>query len=524
MATLNFKGKTFVQNHHLAVKYHQLVPKKDKSLTDKVSLNDNLILHGDNLKVLKALLPTYAGKVKCIYIDPPYNTGNRDFIFNDHYIDKEDAYRHSKWLSFMEKRLKLAKSLLKETGLIFISIDDNEVAQLKMLMDSTDLFGEKNFIAKLVWRKKYGGGKGARFFVDLHEYILCYAKNINNLEKFTIRRSEKKKEIFNLVDEYVTKRGKYYIRPLKSGLAYRKNLIYPIKCPDGFEIKTQWICSKKTFEKLLKEGRIVLKKLKSGKYNVYKKFYERDFKGEILPDSIIYALAYNQNGKEEIKDIFNVTEGREVPFENAKPSKLIKFLIAVISNNKNAVVLDFMAGSGTTGHSILQFNSEDNGSRQFILCTNNENNICTDICYPRIQKVIRGYKNLKGKKVEGLGGNLKYFKSDFVDAEPTDKNKTKLTQQTTEMLCVKEGTFEKVLEQTDFKIFKNNDHYTGIIFDQLAIPKFKKAIKKIKGKFSIYVFSLSDETFNEEFEDIKQKVKLSPIPEAILRVYRRIFK
>jgi len=161
----------------------------------------------------------------------------------------------------------------------------------------------------------------------------------------------------------------------------------------------------------------------------------------------------------------------------------------------------------------------------FILCTNNENNICTDVCYPRIKKVIKGYKNLKSEKVEGLGGNLKYFKTDFVDYnEPTDRNKIKLTKQATEMLCVKEGTFEKVVDNEKFKIFKNSNHCTGIIWDQTAIPAFKKAIEDIKGKFSVYVFSLGDETFDDEFKDVKQKVQLSPIPEAILRVYRRIFK
>jgi len=187
-------------------------------------------------------------------------------------------------------------------------------------------------------------------------------------------------------------------------------------------------------------------------------------------------------------------------------------------------VLDFMAGSGTTGQAVLEMNKEDGGNRQFILCTNNENSICTDVCYPRIEKVIKGFKDLKGEEVEGLGGNLKYFKTDFVEAEPTDKNKKKLTEQTTEILCIKEGTFEQVLDKRNFKIFKNNSHYTGIIFDQLSISEFKKAIKDIKGKFSIYIFSLGDDTFDEEFEDIKQKVKLSPIPEAILRVYRRIFR
>jgi adenine-specific DNA-methyltransferase len=147
------------------------------------------------------------------------------------------------------------------------------------------------------------------------------------------------------------------------------------------------------------------------------------------------------------------------------------------------------------------------------------------VTFQRIEKVIEGYKNLKGEKVVGLGGNLKYFKTDFVDyKESTDRNKIKLTKEAIEMLCIKEGTFESVLDNEDFKIFKNHDHYAGIIFDQLAIEDFKKAIKGIKNKISVYIFSLGDDSFEDEFEDIKQKVKLSPIPEAILKVYRRIYK
>jgi adenine-specific DNA-methyltransferase len=201
--------------------------------------------------------------------------------------------------------------------------------------------------------------------------------------------------------------------------------------------------------------------------------------------------------------------GKKV-FETIKPVELIKRIIR-LSSPKDGIILDFMAGSGTTGHAVLELNKEDDGNRQFILCTNNENNICTDVCYPRIKKVIEGYKNLKGEKIEGLGSNLKYFKTDFVDYdEPTDRNKIKLTEQATEMLCVKEGTFEKVLDQKNFKVFKNANHCTGIIFDQAAIPAFKKAIEGINGKFSVYVFSLGDETFDEEFADQNKKSNYLP--------------
>jgi adenine-specific DNA-methyltransferase len=496
---------------------------KNKEILTDQSNPINLLIEGDNYHALSVLNYTHAKKVDVIYIDPPYNTGNKDFIFNDHYVDKEDTYRHSKWLSFMEKRLKLAKNLLKDDGVIFISIDDNEVAQLKLLCD--EIFGENNFIAKVVWRKKYGGGKGARFFVDLHEYVLCYTRNISKINGFSIARSEKKKEIFNLKDDYFEERGKYYIRPLKSGLAYRKNLIYPIKCPNGTEITTQWICGKDTFEQLLKQGRIIFKKLKNGKYNVYKKFYEKDQLGKILPESIIYDLAYNQNGKEEIKDIFRIKEGREVVFENAKPTKLIKYLITLVPHNTNAIVLDFFVGSGTTGHAVLELNKEDNGNRRFILCTNNENKICTDVCYPRIKKVIKGYKNLKGKKVDGLGGNLKYYKTSFVPkSRVSDDTKYNLVQRSTEMICIKEDTFEKVIDKKYIKIFKNTNQYTAILFHLDYFNEFKKELRGLDKQIHIYVFSLTSDTYDEDFKDLKQKYDLCPIPESILEVYKRVFE
>ena len=185
MATLNFKGKAFVQNHHLLVKYHQLVPRKEKSLTDKVSLHDNLIVHGDNLKALKALLPTYAGKIKCIYIDPPYNTGNEKWVYNDRVnspmmqdwfgkeVDIEDLTRHDKWLCMMTPRLKLLRELLQDGGVIFVSIDENEVHRLRMLMD--EIFDERNFISQITVVANKGGQDYLRI-AKTHEYLLCYSK------------------------------------------------------------------------------------------------------------------------------------------------------------------------------------------------------------------------------------------------------------------------------------------------------------------------------------------------------------
>jgi adenine-specific DNA-methyltransferase len=530
------------------VKNKEIITDKDKPV--------NLLIEGDNYHALSVLNYTHAKKVDVIYIDPPYNRGaggSSDFKYNDKFVEKEDAYRHSKWLGFMKSRLILAKSILKDTGVVFISIDENEFAQLKLLCD--EIFGENNFLGNLIWKRRGGIGSFAeKYLTQNHEYVIVYKKQ-NGFLLHNILGEKRKKE-FKYKDEKGYYRWIGLVGPSQQTKERRPNLDYGILYDEqnnkivGFvnrnskkdffdknysnkikEIwlpgKATWLIGKDGIKKFYNRGLINVFKGNGG-YSLRIKNYLYDSDGKIrgtilksiLSDNDVY-IGMNSEGTSQIKEILYPKD-----FSNMKPKplSLIKFLLSTRAD-KNSVVMDFFAGTGTTAHAVLGLNKEDGGNRQFILCTNNENNICTDVCYPRIKKVIEGYKNLKGEKVEGLGGNLKYFKTDFVGYnESTDKNKIKLTRQATEMICVKEGTFEKVVDNGRFKIFKNSSHYTGIIWDQTAIPAFKKAIKNIKGKFSVYVFSLGDETFNEEFEDIKQKVQLSPIPEAILRVYRRIFK
>jgi adenine-specific DNA-methyltransferase len=491
---------------------------KGKEIITEANKPTNLLIQGDNYHALSALNYTHEKKIDIIYIDPPYNTGSRDFIFNDHYVDKEDSYRHSKWLSFMEKRLRLARNLLKDSGIIFISIDDNELSQLKAIMD--DIFGENNFIQALVWHNKYTVSNDAMYFSGQHEYILYYGRKIDKTIINLLPRTEEANRRYGNPDN--DPRGPWKPTPIhaKSGT---ENGIYEFV----FKNKVKWSPPKGTFPRFSKA---TLKELdednrlwfgKTGKSTPSRKTFLSEVKQGIKCGSLLqYSIfGHTHKANEELAGILG--KGK---FDNPKPSDLIFNLIKLGEHSKETVVLDFFAGSGTTGHAVLRLNNNDKGERQFILCTDNENNICTEVCYPRVQKVIEGYKDSKGHVITGLGSNLKYFKTDFVDAEPTDKNKKKLTEQATEMLCIREGTFEQVMDKINFKIFKNNHHCTGIIFDQLAIPEFKEAIKDIQGKFSVYVFSLGDDTFDEEFEDIKQKVKLSPIPEAILRVYRRIFR
>jgi adenine-specific DNA-methyltransferase len=523
------------------VKNKEIITDKDKPV--------NLLIEGDNYHALSVLNYTHAKKVDVIYIDPPYNTGNKDFIFNDRYVDREDAYRHSKWLSFMEKRLKLAKSLLKDTGVIFVSIDDNEVAQLKLLMDrQPDLFGERNLVGILKWKRKKQPSFLHNQIAGIAEYILVYARNINFAPKLSLEKIKgDTKPLFNpsnkealrifhkgirvTYKEGIIKKGKYKIRTMI--IEYLDDVVIKdFRTQNDFQMRAKFRDGQNNIDKYITKDLIFITK-----NNTLRREISEEESETLKPiTDLLLDWGQNQDAFGELRNIF----GGKIVFENPKPTLLIKNLIKSYTKNKSEVILDFMAGTGTTGHAVLELNKEDGGQRRFILCTNNRDEngthkICTDVCYPRIKKVIKGYKNLKGQKVEGLGGNLKYFKTDFVDYdEPTDRNKIKLTEQTIEMLCVKEGTFEEVLparrslgaggDQKSFKIFKNTDHYTGIIFDQVAIPAFKKTIKDIKGKFSVYVFSLGDETFDDEFKDVKQKVQLSPIPEAILRVYRRIFK
>ena len=211
-------------------------------------------------------------------------------------------------------------------------------------------------------------------------------------------------------------------------------------------------------------------------------------------------------------------------FDHPKPVYLIKKILK-LTTQKNSIVLDFMAGSGTTGQAVLELNKEDGGDRQFILCTNNENNICGGVCYPRIEKIIKGYKSPKNKKVEGLGGNLKYLKTDFVGAQPTDKNKRQLVNNSAELICMREDIFELIVEEDlNFKIYVKGNKYLGIVFNEEAIEDFKKHANKLKGQFVIYCFSYTGVSSEKEFEDIKNKHNIKPIPEVILKVYREIFK
>jgi len=412
MPTLHFKGKTFVQNHHLAVPYCQLVPDKKKSLTDKVSLHDNLIIHGDNLKALKALLPLYAGKVKCIYIDPPYNTGNENWVYNDNVnspmmkewlgkvVDKEDLTRHDKWLCMLMPRLKLLKELLAEDGVIFISIDDCEQHRLRMLLD--EVFGEDNFLVEFVWKsRQFTDARSTTHISNDHEYVFAYSKS----SKTSFRGVARDESKFNNPDN--DKRGPWMSRSIL-GLASKKdrpNLHYSFKDPKtGHSYappeNTGWRYSKEKIHELISDKRIIFPKTAEGRPR------EKKFRSDIIDEfssfpSVISDI-YTSDGTKEIREIFG-TDIIAFP----KPSVLIKNFINQ-STDDDSIILDSFSGSGTTAHAVLSLNKEDGGNRKFILveCEDYADKITAE----RVRRIIKGVKNAKDDNIkEGLGGSFSYF-------------------------------------------------------------------------------------------------------------------
>lgn len=483
---------------------------KNKEIETDKSKATNLLIEGDNYHSLAVLNFTHQNKIDAIYIDPPYNTGNKDFIYNDKFIDKEDPFRHSKWLSFMEKRLRLAHRLLKNTGVIFISIDDHEQAQLKLLCD--EIFGEKNFIDSIVWDKK-SSAKGVppkNMMVNVHEYIIAYQKG----DGFKFVGQERTEESGKFKNPDNDPRGPWRESNIKSTIKSMDQAFTIVDPNTGKEYTNTWAFSKKSLERMIKENRILWKE------NLPKqKEFMQEMRNENMAIRSNWGVFDAQSTTVFLKELLPNTK-----FDNPKPVSLMEYLVKV-AIKKDDTVLDFFAGSGTTAHAVLKTNAEDGGTRKFILCTNNENKIATDVCYPRVEKVLNGYKNSKGEKVAGLGGNLKYFKTDFVGSDSTDKNKRDLVNKSTEMICIKENIFDLVADGgLDYRIYQKGKKFLGVIFEIDAVADFKKEAEKHKGNFTVYCFSYTEATPEKEFKGLKNKYILKPIPAVILRIYLEIFK
>ena len=354
----------------------------------------NFLLEGDNLAALKLLEKTHRGNIDLIFIDPPYNTRNGDFGYDDSRVDLTDTFRHSKWVSFMSERLLVARRLLKNDGVIFIAIDDNEQAALKLLCDQ--LFGEENFLASIIWQHSIQPKGYSGTFSVHHNYILCYQKTAQFVLNSLPRTDEDNKAYANPDND---PRGRWRSGDVRNAL-YRPNLIYDIISPSGNVIKpcaNGWRWSKETVEEKIKSGEIIFSKDET---RIIRKIYLDSLEGR-TPETIWFGkdVGTTRSAMSEIKEIFGSSA-----FGTPKPTSLIERTLRLISRT-DATVLDFFAGSGTTGHAVMKLNAEDGGTRRFILCTNNENGICRDVTYERIRRVI---------DKEDYAASLKYYKVGYV--------------------------------------------------------------------------------------------------------------
>lgn len=411
MTELNFKGKEFVYNHHLAVPFRSLVPNSKKGI-GSVALDGNLIVHGDNLHALKALLPLYAGQVDCVFIDPPYNTGNEGWCYNDNVnapmikewldanpVGVEDGLRHDKWCSMMWPRLRMLHELLSDKGTIWITLDANEMHRAKLMLD--EIFGDNNALGTLVWEKSDSPRMDAHTFSSSHDFILAYAKSTEQMIFQKIDADDEPPEHYNLTDEA----GRaYYLKPLRAmggqgeTRESRPNLYFAMTAPDGTEVypKRQdgtdgaWRWSK---DKIAAEAnRIEWREGRNG-WTPYFRIYA-DTSGGRPPETIWYHrdVGSSRTAKAQIKEIFG-----EAAFDTPKPLGLLARVLEIASE-KNSIVLDSFAGSGTTAHAVLDANRRDGGSRRFILVEMED--YADKITAERVRRAINGYKFKGSKKTD----------------------------------------------------------------------------------------------------------------------------
>ena len=382
----------------------------------------NLIIEGDNLDALRALRMSHAGRIRCIYIDPPYNTGNRDFVYNDRFIDKTHRFRHSLWLEFMHKRLLLARELLAPDGVIFVSIDDNEVFRLGMLMDQ--VFGESNFVAQFIWRKVDSPNDNKVSITPDHEMLLCFARSRDAISLMPKEAPEIVEAYGQRADDGRRFRDRLLKKNGRNSLRQdRPTMYFPIPGPDGVEV---WPTHENGEEAVWAMGRDGVRKHIDAKTLIWKQRqrqgatvwepYTREFApaNPTRPWPTIWNdLPTMRQAKAFLRDVFHTTD----VFSTPKPVELIERVLRVMGG-KDDIVLDFFAGSGTTAHAVAKLNAEDGGNRRFILVSSTEataeqpdKNLCRDVCAERVRRVLGGYTNAKGDAVPGLGGGFAYLKA-----------------------------------------------------------------------------------------------------------------
>lgn len=475
----------------------------EKEIFKGEDLTNNILFEGDNLESLQVLKSTHKGKIDVIYIDPPYNTGNKDFVYNDSFVSNDDGFKHSKWLSFMEKRLKLAYNLLSKEGVIFISIDDNEQANLKILCDS--IFGEINKLSMFIWEKNPNPTFLNKYSRSSHEYVLAYAKDIRYVEglyeKHVYEKTEDSQPLQNKQNpESVLTIGEgesdiFFMEKglIEKGIYGKIELLDNIEVAMGvnekeFRIKGAFRFRQGYYNDAVSRGqRIVFKtKRMSPRLTNLPKT-----EGYFAPKSILNIKETTQIGVNEVESVLG-----DGIFSYPKPTGLIKHLISMV-DKPNATVLDFFAGSGTTGHAVLELNKEDGGNRNFILCTNNENNICEEVTYQRLSKVINGYTTPKGGFVEGILANLNYFKVDYIDTnEVYDFNDVDAIP----YIELKEGVRYNFIDNFEYCSSKNKYVFLVVIEDDmLKVQEFLQNNDEKEVVIYCNSQSIKNKYFNTEF-------------------------
>jgi len=547
---------------------------KDKEIAHGTETQKNpnhILIEGDNLHALTSLCYTHEGKIDVIYIDPPYNTGNKDFVYNDSYVDSEDSYRHSKWLSFMNKRLRIAKRLLSDKGVIFISIDDNEQANLKLLCD--EVFGENNNVGILPTIMNLKGNQDQFGFAGTHEYTFVYAKNKyfcslglldiddEELEEWfedekgfykkgaTLKRTgqdaPREKRPYGYFPILINKKTNSisYINENEFNSIYNplektfndiyvnelckkySSLGYLVLLPSIDSKPTSWRWS---YSKIRKENSEIIIIGENKNISLYKK--QRPEIGDLpskKPKSVLYKASYSSgNGTSQLKQL-----SLDNLFSNPKPIELIIDLLK-IGGNSFSYILDFFAGSGTTLHATMQLNAEDGGHRQCILVTNNENDICEKVTYERNKRVINGYTTPKGVAVEGLkANNLRYFRCEMKPRELTHQSKRELVMAMTDILRIKEDIYT---EQNQFgslplhgktrllRYFADGDRRMLIVYDTRVLPFVIKEIGQMEGSIKIYLFADGAYPYTEDFRSVMDKVELVALPHAFSQALKHV--
>jgi adenine-specific DNA-methyltransferase len=547
--------------------------------------DDNILIEGDNIHALNVLNYTHKEKIDVIYIDPPYNTGNKDWKYNDSFVDKNNGFRHSKWLNMMQKRLEVSRNLLKDSGVIFISIDDNEIANLRLLMNK--IYDESNFIAQITREAIKGGSKSANIR-EVHDYVLIYAKDKNNVSFSGYIKEGIKLDLLDDKGEYAKGRELN-----KWGAGSRRedapSMWFPISGPNGEEVypirndgsEGRWRLGKRNMIKKVSNNDVLFEKREDGTFIVYEKI--RDNPDKIKQFTTLFRDNYlNAQGTKLLKKIFGTTRA---VFDYAKPIELIYDLLIMANCDDDALILDFFAGSGTTGHAVMKLNNDDGGNRKFILCNNNEGNIFTDVLYPRISKVTVGY-DFKGEErtvlyekhlnlrsllknaekitkeideiekneaekyykirrefkantvkligvniidgfMEGLKGNVSVYKTETVHIQNInsidDDKKLEITRKVGSMIALKESTNLELEINTYYQIFTSRDkrRQSAIYFSEDLSRLDELIIKLHNIETKLYLFSYGK--IDSSYLDIEaDNITIEDIPEPLLAIYREL--